>query len=215
MWHPLIARPVANDVAIAAGEGLIVTGSNMSGKTTYLRTLGVTAVMAQTINTCPASVYRAPSLVIRTSIGRDDSLSEGKSYYMAEAESVLVSVAASTHGAPCLFLFDELFRGTNLVERLAAGEAALRTLLAPHPSHFAVVATHDGELVDLVAGLYRPVHFDGRLEDGELRFDFHVRPGRAMSRNAIALLQQLGAPASLIDRATTRAAELDARHQRN
>lgn len=211
LWHPLLADPVVNAVTMTAGEGLIVTGSNMSGKTTYLRTLGVAAVMAQTIHTVPAARYSAPTLAVRTSIGRDDSLTEGKSYYVAEAESVLAAVRASAGEAACLFLFDELFRGTNLVERLAAGEAVLRALVEARRKHFVVVATHDGELVDMLAGVYVPVHFDGAIVDGELRFDYRVRPGRATSRNAIALLQQLGAPDALIAAATARAAELDAR----
>lgn len=211
LWHPLLAHPVVNAVSINASEGVIVTGSNMSGKTTYLRTVGVAAVMAQTIHTVPALRYAAPRLAVRTSIGRDDSLAEGKSYYMAEAESILAAVNASQGDASCLFLFDELFRGTNLVERLAAGEAVLRTLVASTGRHFVVVATHDAELVDMLHGLYVPVHFDGAIIDGELRFDYRVKPGRATSRNAIALLEQLGAPASLIQAATMRAAELDAR----
>ena len=205
-------EPVTNGATLNGGEGLIITGSNMSGKTTYLRSVGAAVVMAQTLHTCPAASYRAPRLSVRTSIGRTDSLADGKSYYLAEAESVLASVTAAQGGAQCLFLFDELFRGTNLVERLAAGEAVLRTLLAGSTQHFAIVATHDGELVDLLNGLYQPVHLDGRLENGILRFDYQIKPGRATSRNAIALLQQLGAPDSLTRQATARAAELDAKH---
>lgn len=214
MWHPLVTAPVANTVAIPSGRGLIVTGSNMSGKTTYLRTLGVAVIMAQTIRTCPAARYSGPTLDIRTSIGRNDSLEEGKSYYLAEAEAVLACVRATGGANACLFLFDELFRGTNLVERLAAGEAVLRALVGDGTPHVAIVATHDGELVDLVADCYQPVHFDGRLSDGVLQFDYHVRPGPATSRNAIALLQQLGAPSTLIAQATARAAELDIRGTR-
>ena len=117
--------------------------------------------------------------------------------------------SAAAGSAPTLFLFDELFRGTNRVERLAAGEAVMRALVDGRP-HVAVVATHDAELVELLADRYRPVHFDGHLDDGVLRFDYRVREGRATSRNAIALLQQRGAPASLIAAAAARASALDA-----
>lgn len=210
VWHPLIARPVTNPVHIAPRSGLLITGSNMSGKTTYLRTIGVATLLAQTIHTVPASNYAGPTLSIRSSIGRSDSIAEGKSYYLAEAEAVLACLADASAGHRSLFLFDELFRGTNVVERLAAGEAVLRAILDATAASFVVVATHDAELVGQLADRYTPLHFDGALTDGELRFDYTVKPGRATSRNAIALLSQLGAPPALVAMATARASALDA-----
>jgi DNA mismatch repair ATPase MutS len=102
----------------------------MSGKSTFLRTVGVTVVMAQTINTCLATAYEAPILNVRSCIGRADDLLTGKSYYIVEVEALLELVKASTDSAPHLFLLDELFRGTNAIERIAAGQAVLCELVA-------------------------------------------------------------------------------------
>src|SRR5688572_33307366 len=101
---------------------MLVTGSNMSGKSTFLRTLGVNAVLAQTINMCLARDYRAPIFHVRSCIGRSDDLIRGTSYYVAEVEALLDPVRVSAARAPHLFLLDELFRGTNAVERIAAGQ---------------------------------------------------------------------------------------------
>jgi len=212
--HPLIIDAVPNSVMIGDPSGVIVTGSNMSGKSTFLRTVGVTAVMAQTINTCLADAYEAPAFVVRSCIGRADDPSTGKSYYLVEVDSVLALVKDSASDVPHLFLFDELFRGTNAVERIAAGEAVLRALLTPRAGskpapHVVLAATHDQELVELVVGWYVAYHFTDSVGDEGLAFDYQLLPGVATSRNAISLLKLRGAPAELVSRALNRAAALD------
>lgn len=214
--HPLVEAPVPNSVRLDPGRGILVTGSNMSGKSTFLRTVGVTAVLAQTINTCLADAYSAPVLAVESCIGRSDDLIAGKSYYLVEVDDALARVRASREVAQHLFLFDELFRGTNAVERIAAAEAILRELVtndgAPAP-HCVVVATHDGELVGLLSDAYAPYHLADSLGPDGLRFDYRLEPGPATTRNAIALLQQRGAPASVIESALRRVAALE--QQRN
>lgn len=210
LCHPLVANPVANSIALAPPCGVIVTGSNMSGKTTFIRTVGVNVVLAQTIQTCLASAYQAPLLRVRSCIGRSDDLVAGKSYYLVEVEAVLSMVQASTDASQHLFLFDELFRGTNTVERIAAGEAVLAELLREH-QHLVIAATHDGELVDLLRDVYVPYHFADELAAEGLQFTYRMMDGPATTRNAIALLRLHGAPQSLVARATARAAVLDAR----
>ena len=210
--HPLVDAAVANTITLAPGRGALVTGSNMSGKSTFLRTVGVAAVMAQTIHTCLAESYAAPAVHVRSCIGRADDLLSGKSYYIVEVESLLELVQASAARAPHLFLLDELFRGTNAVERIAAGQAVLEELLgaddAPTP-HFVMAATHDGELVDLLSRRYAAYHFGDFVGPDGITFDHRLLPGRATSRNAITLLRLHGAPARLVDRATACAATLD------
>ncbi|MEO8070209.1 MAG: hypothetical protein ABI652_02320, partial [Acidobacteriota bacterium] len=208
--HPLLPGAVANSITMAPPHGLIVTGSNMSGKTTFLRTLGVTAVMAQTINTCVADGYAAPVFAVRTCIGRSDDPASGKSYYLAEVEAVLDLVRAAESATPHLMLFDELFRGTNTVERIAAGEAVLVALIADTRDgnttpHVVLAATHDQELVDLLRDGYAPYHFTDTVGDEGLSFDYRLRAGPAVTRNAIALLRLRGAPARLIAHAVARA----------
>jgi hypothetical protein len=211
--HPLLTEAIPNSIGLAAGRGVLITGSNMSGKSTFLRTVGVTAVLAQTLNTCLAKDYSAPVFDVRSCIGRSDDLVGGKSYYIAEVECLLGLVTASVEAAPHLFLLDELFRGTNAVERIAAGQAVLLELISdarrPNP-HVVLAATHDGELVDLLPGTYSAFHFGDALGPDGLTFDHQLRPGPATTRNAIALLRLSGASQGLIRRALECAAMLDA-----
>jgi hypothetical protein len=210
--HPLVREAVPNSIAIEAGRGILITGSNMSGKSTFLRTVGVSAVLAQTIHTCLATAYEAPVFHVQSCIGRADDLIAGKSYYMVEVEAVLARVQASTRATPHLFLFDELFRGTNAVERIAAAEAVLRELTGdpgkPKP-HAVLAATHDAELVDLLADVCCTYHFADTIGPEGLVFEYRLEPGPATTRNAIALLELQGAPASVVRRALTRAEALD------
>jgi hypothetical protein len=214
--HPLVEHAVPNSIELRPARGVLVTGSNMSGKSTFLRTAGVSAVLAQTVHTCLAAVYEAPVFRVRSSIGRADDLIAGKSYYIVEVEALLSLVRASADGAPHLFLLDELFRGTNAVERIAAGASVLRELLhGPDgpTSHVVLTATHDGELVDLLADLYEAYHFGDALSDEGLTFDHRLKAGRSTSRNAIALLKLHGAPPDLIARALREAEILDAQRR--
>ena len=210
--HPLVTDAVPNSITLAAGAGVLVTGSNMSGKSTFLRTVGVSAVLAQTIHTCFATTYEAPMFRVRSCIGRSDDLLSGKSYYLVEVESLLGLVASSADAAPHLFLLDELFRGTNAVERIAAGQAVLIELITgtdgPKP-HVALAATHDSELVDLLEGSYAPCHFGDAMTAEGLTFDHRLQFGRSTSRNAIALLRLNGAPPALVERAFASAEALD------
>lgn len=210
--HPVLEDAVPNSLFMSPGEGMIVTGSNMSGKSTFLRTVGVTVLAAQTLRCCRASAYSSPPLRVRSAIGRSDDLEGGRSYYLVEVDIVLSLVAAARQGEPSLFLFDELFRGTNTVERLAAGEAVLRDLPndgAGDPRHLVIAATHDGELVDMLAGRYTPWSFRETVTSDGLVFDFKIRPGRAATRSAIALLEIRGAPSELVERARGTAQRLD------
>jgi DNA mismatch repair ATPase MutS len=210
--HPLVEDAVPNTITIGPGSGVLITGSNMSGKSTFLRTIGVATVMAQTLNTCLAAEYEAPVFTLRSCIGRANDLLTGRSYYITEVESLLGLVEASADSSSHLFLLDELFRGTNAVERIAAGQAVLQELVVdgnrPKP-HIVLAATHDGELVDLLSELFAAYHFGDAVGADGLVFDHRLQPGRATTRNAIALLRLHGAPDTLISRALTCAAALD------
>jgi hypothetical protein len=214
--HPLVEQPVPNSLALQPRHGMLVTGSNMSGKSTFLRTAGVNVVLAQTINTCLAESYAAPVFHVRSCIGRADDLMSGTSYYLAEVEALLELVGASTGPAPHLFLLDELFRGTNAVERIAAGQAVLTQLLDAGGGggpHLVLAATHDLELVELAADRFAACHFGDAIGPDGLTFSHRLQHGPATSRNAIALLGLHGAPDALIRRATATAAMLDLRRK--
>ena len=214
--HPLLADAVPNSITLQPGGGVLVTGSNMSGKSTFLRTVGVNAILAQTVNTCLAREYAGPVLEVRSCIGRSDDLIAGKSYYLVEVEALLVLVRLSESADPHLFLLDELFRGTNAVERVAAAYGVLQELVtADHgrKPHVVIAATHDGELVNLSRECYDAYHFGDSIGPDGLVFDHRLKVGPATTRTAIALLRQSGAPETLLERATATAALLDG--QRN
>ena len=208
--HPLLDEAVPNSIELGPPHGVLITGSNMSGKSTFLRTIGVNAVLAQTVNTCLAEEYRAPRFTIRSVIGRSDDMATGKSYYRDEVEAVLALVHASRSDSPHLLLFDELFRGTSTVERIAAAEATLAELVnsdshgGTHTPHVVIASTHDRELVDLMRDAYAPYHFSDTVDADGLSFDYCLRTGPAQSWNAIALLEMCGAPQRLVRRALTR-----------
>jgi len=209
--HPLVTDARANDVSIQPGRGIVITGSNMSGKTTLLRTLGVNALLAQSVHTCIATRFACPPLVIRTAITTSDNILAGESYYLAEARNALDMLSAATN-VQCLFLVDELFHGTNTTERIAAGVAVMEMLV--DGTSMAVVATHDAEVVSLVANRYDAQHFTESVTDVGFEFDFSLRPGVATSRNAVSLLGVLGAPDALVERATQLCAQIETGRQR-
>jgi hypothetical protein len=195
LHHPLLSDAVPNSLDVEDAS-VLITGSNMSGKTTFVRALGVSAILAQTLHTVCAGAWRAPMVRVRTSIGRADSITDGKSYYLAEVESVAALVHAKANGAQCLFLLDEIFRGTNTTERVAAGFAVLSYL--DRGSDIVVVATHDIELIDLLGDRFATRHFRETVTDGQMSFDYRIRDGSSSSRNAIALLEVVKLPADLV-----------------
>lgn len=215
--HPLLEDAVPNSLEWAPPNGFLVTGSNMSGKTTFIRTVGVNAVLAQTIHTCLAGKWEAPVLRVRSCIARTDDLLAGKSYYLVEVEAVLALVHASASPAPHLFLFDELFRGTNAVERVSAAAAVLTEILddgGERRPHLVLAATHDAELIDWLSEQYAACHLGDDLGPSGILFTYRLRSGPATTRNAIALLQLHGAPPALISRALGRAEWLDRQRER-
>jgi hypothetical protein len=213
VWHPLVEAPVPNDVPLDAGGGLVITGSNMSGKSTYLRAAGVAAVLAHALDTCPASAWTGRTVRVRSLIGRADDLASGRSYYMVEAEGVVGLLHDAETAPPTLYLLDELLRGTNTVERIAAGEAVVRALAAPNGvsrGHTVLVATHDGELVTLLRDRFAACHFRETIDASGLHFEYTRHEGAARTRTATALLEVCGAPVAVLAAARARAAQLDA-----
>ena len=195
-YHPLLAQPVPNSISIGQ-RGILITGSNMSGKSTFLRTVGVNALLAQTIATCLAESYRGCPLRLITSIGRADNVVEGKSYYLEEALGVLRVIEAISAETATLVIFDELYRGTNSEERIFAARRVLEYLVRRNA--LVLVATHDLELTDLLEGEYTSFHFSERVGELGLEFDYKLKEGPATTKNAIALLRHLGYPQEITD----------------
>ena len=191
--NPLLPEEsaVANDAALTAGT-TIITGSNMSGKTTWLRTLGMNAVLAWAGAPVCAAAFSLSPLALYTSIRVDDSLAEGMSTFYAELLRIKEMVAAERTGRPLLLLIDEIFKGTNSADRITGARAALAHLTNAHS--ITLVSTHDFELCDLEVpgGRVRNAHFEEQYQDGRIAFDYRLRAGRCQTTNAVYLLRLVG-----------------------
>lgn len=205
--HPLLPpdRAVPNDVELGPpGQFMLVTGSNMAGKSTMLRALGVNIVLAQAGGPVAADELRLPSLALATSMRVQDSLAQGVSYFMAELRRLKLVVdraeAARAGGGPaCCYLLDEILHGTNSAERQVAARRVIRHLVGL--GAIGAVSTHDLGLADdpSIAGAAVLAHFaeqlDGASDAAELHFDYRLRPGLAPTTNALRLMALVGLPA--------------------
>ena len=191
--NPLLPEEsaVANDASLTAGT-TIITGSNMSGKTTWLRTLGMNAVLAWAGAPVCAAAFSLSPLALYTSIRVDDSLAEGMSTFYAELLRIKEMVAAERTGRPLLLLIDEIFKGTNSADRITGARAALAHLTNAHS--ITLVSTHDFELCNLeVPGSrVRNAHFEEQYQDGRIAFDYRLCAGRCQTTNAVYLLRLVG-----------------------
>jgi DNA mismatch repair ATPase MutS len=193
--HPLVENAVAN--SIKTDGPILLTGSNASGKSTFLKTVAISALMAQTLGYVPASYYRATRFEIFTSMALSDSILSGESYFMVEIRSLKRILDAKKDGKPVLCCIDEVLRGTNTVERIAASTHILKSLKGKAYIPFA--ATHDLELTHILEGEYANYHFDEEITDNDVRFNYMLREGRTGSRNAIKLLGLMEYDRNIVD----------------
>jgi hypothetical protein len=201
LGHPLIpaARCVRNDVSITGNVRiLLVSGSNMSGKSTLLRTVGINTVLAMAGAPVRARSLKLTELQIGASIRINDSLHDGSSRFYAEITRLrqlfdLAGHGPTGHGRALLFLLDELLQGTNSRDRLSGAEGIVRAFVAR--GAIGLISTHDLALTDisgLPAGAVRNVHFQDELCDGRMTFDFKLRDGVVTKSNAMELMRSIG-----------------------
>ncbi|MBU5592795.1 DNA mismatch repair protein MutS [Clostridium sp. MSJ-4] len=205
--HPLIEDAVSNSISIE-NKGIVLTGTNMSGKSTFLRMLGVNILLAQTFNFALAKSYEAPFFNIVSSISPNDDLTKGKSFYMAEVESILRIIKALEKDVPVFCPIDEIFRGTNPIERISMS-AEILTYINNRKS-ISLVATHDRELVDILKENYEFYYFSEDVDSKKgLSFDYKLKKGTSKSRNAIRLLEYMNYPKDIIDKAYKRSKSIE------
>ena len=206
MYHPLLSKPVAN--SLDAKRPVLLTGSNASGKSTFLKGTALCAIFAQTLGFCPAASYRGAHYRIRSSMALRDSLSNGESYFMVEIRSLKrIADLSRDSGRKVLCFVDEVLRGTNTIERIAASSEILQALAERGVLCFA--ATHDMELTQLLSDEYDNYHFEEELQNGDVVFSYQLHRGRAETRNAIRLLDAVGFDSDVTSRAGKRAAEFE------
>ena len=205
--HPLVTDCVPNTFR-SQEKSAMITGSNMAGKTTFIRVMGINILLARTFWLSHAENAIIPRCNIASSISNSDFLEEGKSYYFSELEHINRFLHLSAAQEPYLFLIDEIFRGTNTVERIGGSAAVLQKLAV---NSVVFVTTHDRELEDYLSPTYSMFHFQ-ETGDTEKPFDYKIRPGVCKSRNALKLMASLGFPESIVEKAQVVANEIDQKY---
>lgn len=205
LYHPLIDDPVANSIQMQ--RGVLITGSNASGKSTFLKTIAINTILAQTVHTCIAKYYCGSFMKVLTSMALRDNLSGGESYYMVEIRSLKRILEECEKPEPVLCIVDEVLRGTNTIERIAASSQILHSLAKPKV--LAMAATHDIELSYVLEKEYDNYHFEEEIQENDVVFDYKLRTGRAMTRNAIRLLAMIGYDPKIIEAAQESAKQFE------
>lgn len=205
MYHPLIQTPVANSIQME--RGILITGSNASGKSTFLKNLAVNSILAQTVLTCTCASYQAPFLKVMTSMALRDDLSGGESYFIVEIRSLKRILDESRKEEPFLCIIDEVLRGTNTIERIAASSRILSVL--DRPWILPAAATHDIELSYILSKKYENYHFEEEIQDDQVVFNYLLQRGRTTTRNAIRLLGVLGYDDGIVKDAAQAAADFE------
>ena len=197
LYHPLLKNPVCNDFDLKARA--IITGANASGKSTFMKALAVNAVLALTIDTCCADTFSLPYIKVMTSMAIRDDVVTGESYYVREVRYLKRMLDVIDSGTRTLCIIDEILKGTNQKERLAASEAVL-DYIARRPG-FCVVATHDLELVQKHKENYDPYYCESLIEEGNVAFTYRIRSGMGGDTNALALLKAFDFPDEILEEA--------------
>ncbi len=206
VYHPLINDCIKNSIDVDK-KSILLTGSNMSGKTTFIRTIGINVITGLTLNTCFAEKFSLPSIRVYSAIRISDDLMNDKSYYFEEVLTIKEMIDRSRNGKPNLYLLDEIFKGTNTVERISAGKAVLSSLT--HDDNIVFVSTHDIELADLLKDEYELYHFSEIVDKKTVDFDYKLKVGKLKHRNAIKILQINDYPENIITEAIEISKELD------
>ncbi len=198
MFHPLVEDPVPS--SFTADKSILLTGSNASGKSTFLKTVAINQLLSQTVYTALAKSYETTFFNIMSSMALKDDIIGGQSYYIVEIRSLKRIIERINEKVPVLVFIDEVLKGTNTLERIAASSRILLSLATSNSICFA--ATHDIELTFILENYYKNFHFEEQVSENEVIFDYTLRDGRAVTRNAIKLLSILGYPDEIIESAT-------------
>lgn len=202
LFHPLIKNPVSN--SINTNRNVLLTGSNASGKSTFLKSVAINCILSQTIYTSTSKKYIAPMFRIYSSMALKDDLGNSDSYYIVEIKSLKrILDAIDNTGMPVICFIDEVLRGTNTVERIAASSEILKSLKNKNALCFA--ATHDIELTTLLSYEYDNYHFQEEVTDDDVKFNYKLYKGPTTTRNAIKLLKVMGYNKDIVDSAENRA----------
>lgn len=195
--HPLLEDGIPNSINLN-NKGVILTGSNMSGKSTFMRTLALNMLLAQSIYTCLCDDYNASFFRVMSSLSISDDVLSGTSYYLEECNAVLRILNSLDEEVPAFCIIDEIFKGTNPIERIATSKQILKYIM--NRNALSIVATHDLELAETCNDKYLKYYFCEDVDENEgLIFDFKLKEGICNTGNAIKLLSYLGYPNEIIN----------------
>jgi len=198
IYNPLLKDAVKNTVDIT--KSMLITGSNATGKSTFLRTIGINAILAQTIYMVCGQEYKGSLFKIFTSMKIEDNIYEANSTYMMEIKSIKRILDATVDGnITILCCMDEVLRGTNTIERIGAASEILKSL--SFSNVLCLAATHDIELSYILEESYNNYHFQEKVIQDNILFDYKLYNGRSYTRNAIQLLKLLGYSDSIVSKA--------------
>lgn len=197
VFHPMISDPVVND--ITQERNIILTGSNASGKSTFIKSVAINLILAQTISTCTAEHACVPRCGVITSMAVRDDLASGESYYIREIKYLKRMTECVRQGGLLFLAIDEILKGTNTKERIAASKAVLRYF--SNENCILMVATHDIELAEAFEDTYDNYYFCEKLDEEDIIFDYTIHKGICRSSNAIKLLSVIGFPDEIISSA--------------
>lgn len=196
--HPLIQNCVPNSFSLEH-KSAFITGSNMSGKSTFLRTVLINSILAQTLYICFAESFTSSFMKSFSSITIEDDLLEGSSYFFEEVEIIKVMTEQVSLNGNNLFVIDETFKGTNTLERISLAKAVLDFL--NNSNNIVIASSHDLELIELLSKDFEMFYFAENIQDNSLNFDHTIKAGYLKTTNAIKIIEIEKYPQSIIDEA--------------
>lgn len=197
LCHPLIEEPVPN--SLSWRKPVLISGSNASGKSTFIKAMAINSILAQSLGLCFAASFCLCRCRVMSSMALRDNLLAGESYFIAEIRSLKRILDAVDQGLPVLCFIDEILRGTNTLERIAASSAVMRSLAGQDA--LCMAATHDIELTRMLADAFDNHHFSETVDERGVSFDYRIKPGPTRTRNAILLLSTMGFDPQIIGQA--------------
>lgn len=198
-YHILLEKPISNSIKVDK-TGAIITGSNMSGKSTFLKMIAINCLFAQTIYTCLSKSYKGDLFYIMTSLNPKEDILNNTSYYLGEAKAILNILQEKQKGKNVICFIDEIFRGTNPLDRISASRALLNYFYKE--DMLCLISTHDIEITQKFDDIYNFYHFEDDVsKEKGLIFDYKVKQGIGTKSNAIKLLEYMGYPEYITEEA--------------
>lgn len=199
MYHPLIIKPVANSALLK--KGTLLTGSNASGKSSFIKAVAINSIFAQTINTTLSRSWKTKKGYVITSMAIKDNVLNGDSYFKAEIKSLKRIIEAVKKGDFNISIIDEILKGTNTIERVSSSAAMIKWLSGHNGIN--IIASHDIELSEMSKKIYHNFHFKESVKNGSIDFDYKIKKGPTTTKNAIKLLEVFNYPPQLVSTANT------------